>query len=177
MVSKIQEIAQTVGFRGTPNHRIAEPSTVHTLPVVDNALPTQSNVRTSVDCYVAGQYVHRSGKVIEVTQRYSIFVSYSRGTQMMTMAQIRDRITNDFQEKYGTGFNITNAFIPGLPVPKEQEIEGIGKGDVEPLSMYRGSDMFRGMTRFERARYEIGTQREIAKLNIESIKKRYGVKR
>jgi len=177
MVSKIQELAKTVGFRGTPNHRVAEPSTVHTLPVVDNALPTRSNVRTSVDCYVSGQYVNSTGKIIEVNQRYSIFVSYTRETQMQTMKQIRDRITGDFQEKYGTGFNITNAFVPGLPVPKEQEIEGIGEGGVGQLEMYRGSGMFRDMTRFERARYEIGTQREIAKINIEAIKDRYGVKR
>ncbi len=177
MVSKIQEIANTVGFRGTPNHRIAEPSTVHTLPVVDNALPTQSNVRTSVDCYVSGQYVHRTGKVIEVTQRYTIFVSYAKGTQMQTMNQVRDRISSDFQAKYGTSFNITNAFVPGLPVPRSKEIEGIGRGVAEPLEMYRGSEMFRDMTRHERARYEIGTQKEMARTNIESIKDRYGLKR
>jgi len=176
MVSKIQEIANNVGFKGTPQHRIAEPSTVHTLPVVDNSVMTQSNVRTSVDCYVSGQYVHRTGKVIEVTQRYSIFVAYSKGTQMQTMAQIRDRITNDFHAKYGTSFNVTNAFVPGIPVPKDKELEGTPRGEAGPLEMYRGSDMFREMTRYEKSRYEIGTQREMAKMNIKSIKDRYGVR-
>ena len=135
MPSQIQELANTVGFRGTPNNRIAEPSQIQTLPVIDNAVPTQSNIRTSVDCYVSGQYVTRNGKVTEVTQRYTIFVAYSKATQMQTMQQIRDRITSDFQAKYGKTFNVTNVYIPTIPVPKTQELEGIPKAQVMIFQM------------------------------------------
>lgn len=176
MPSQIQELARTVGFRGTASHRIAEPSQVQTLPVVDNAVPTQSNISTSVDCYVSGQYVQQNGKITEVTQRYTIFVSYSQQTQMQTMQQVRERILGDFQAKYGKTFNVSTVFVPGLPVPKKKEIEGVGKGGVGDLEFYYGSEMMREMSKYERARYEIGTQKRISGTNIESIKKRYGVR-
>jgi hypothetical protein len=175
-MSDIRQLANEVGFKGTPNHRIAEPSSVRTLPVIDNSVPTQSNVRTSVDCYVSGQYVQKNGKVTEVTQRYTIFVAYSNQTQMQTMQQVRDRIISDFEAKYGKTFNVTNTFVPGLPVP-QKDLPGTGAGGVAPLEMYRGSDMFREMTRHERARYDIGTQKKQATVNIGNIKTRYGVKR
>lgn len=170
----IREIASQVGFKGSSRHRIAEPSQVRTLPVIDNSTPTQSNVRTSIDCYVSGQYVQRSGSIMEVTQRYTIFVAYSQHTQQATMSNVRDRIISDFQDKYGNSFNITNTFVPGLPLPKPQ-LPGVGPGGVAPLEMYEGTDLFRQMTKYEKARYEIGTQRKQASTNIGSIKKRYGI--
>lgn len=175
MPTTIGELAKQVGFKGTPQHRMAEPSSVRTLPVIDNASPLASNIRTSVDCYVSGQYVQRDGKVIEVTQRYTIFVAYHKETQFATMQQVRDRIINDFEAKYGKTFNVTNVYVPQLPVPKEKEVEGVGRGG--ELRFYEGSDLFKQMTKYEKARYEIGTQRQIASTNISSIRKRYGLKR
>lgn len=177
MPTTIGELAKQVGFKGSMQHRMAEPSSVRTLPVIDNSSPVASNIRTSVDCYVSGQYVQRNGHVIEVMQRYSIFVAYHKETQLATMNQVRDRIIMDFEEKYGTTFNVSNVHVPQLPVPKSESIRGIGKGSVGDLSFYEGSDLFRQMTSYEKMRHEIGTQREMARTNIGSIRQRYGYKR
>jgi len=177
MATQIGEIAQTVGFTGgTPSHRLAEPSSVQTLPVIDNSLPNQPNVRTSVDCYVSGQYVQRNGKVMEVTQRYTIYVAYAHSTQMQTMSQVRDRIVGDFEARYGRTFNVTNAFVPGLPVPKPQ-VPGVAPGQTVPMELYGGTDMFREMSRYEKARYEVGGEHLKEETNIRNIRKRYGLKR
>ena len=175
--SQIAEIAQTQGWRGTPNHKISEPSHVSTLPVIDNSVPYQSNVRTSVDCYVSGSYVTRNGKTFEVTQRYTIFVAYSRETQAATMTQVRARIVDDFQAKYGRTFNVTNAFVPGLPVPKADTFGGIPPGGVAPLELYKGTDMFKSMMAYEKARFEVAGEHLKAKTNIQSIRQRYKMKR
>lgn len=177
MPSQIGEIAKTVGWKGTSGHKLAEPSSVQTLPVVDNSNPYQSNIRTSVDCYVSGQYVQRNGRTFEITQRYTIFVAYSRETQAATMSQVRDRVTMDFQARYGRTFNVVNTFVPGLPIPKEKVIQGIAPGKVAPLEMYQGTDMFRSMTRYEKMRWDIGAEHLKEKVNVQSIRKRYGMKR
>ena len=170
MVS-IRDLAQTVGFRGPSNRRTAEPSSIKSLTPIDNEVPGEATIRTSVDCYVSGQYVHKRGKTVEVTQRYTIWVTYSSSTQLQTMNQARDRIMMDFQQRYGGTFNISNVFVAQIPVP--MNIKELPKPDAEPMEMYGGSAMFRSMTRAERARYEIGTQRTQSRLNIQSIKKRY----
>ena len=172
----IRELAETVGFRGSVGRKIAEPSQVKTLPVIDNSVPTQSNITTSLDCYVSGQYVQRNGGVIEVTQRYQIFVSYAKSTQQISMQEIRNRIISDFEQKYGTNFNVTNTFVPALMVPVAKQLPGTPSGQSAPIELYQGSGLFRQMTRYERVRYEIGTQREMAQTNIGSIKKRYSVR-
>ena len=177
MPTTIGELAKTVGFRGTMQHRLAEPSYVRTLPIIDNSSPVASNVRTSVDCYVSGQYVSRTGNVIEVTQRYTIFVSYHKGTQVPTLNQVRDRIMADFEAKYGSTFNVTNVFVPLLPVPKSEVLPGVGKGTIGDMYLYGGSNLFRAMTSYEKARHEIGTQKQMAKTNIGNIRQRYGLKR
>lgn len=167
----IKELAKSVGFKGPASHRIAEPSKVNTLPVIDNSVPGQATIRTSIDCYVSGQYVAEKGKITEVTQRYTIFVAYSKSTQMQTMDEVRHRIIADFEAKYGKTFNIVNVHVPGLPVPKHQLPRDVGE-----IEFYHGSRMFRSMTRYERMLYDVRTQRDIARTNIESIKKRYGMR-
>ena len=175
-MTTIQELARSVGFKGNPRHRTAEPGQIQTVQPVDNSLPTQSNVRTSVDCYVSGQYVQRNGNVIEVTQRYTIFVAYSRNTQLQTMRQVNDRIIQDFEARYGGSFNVTTVHVPDLPIPRD-ELPGVDPGGVAPAELYRGTELFRQMTRYERARLEIGTERTKARVNIGSIRKRYGLSR
>lgn len=175
-MTTIQELARSVGFRGPSKRRTAEPGNIQTVQPVDNSLPTQSNVRTSVDCYVAGQYVQRNGNVIEVTQRYTIFVAYSRSTQAQTMRQVNDRIIQDFEARYGGTFNVTTVHVPDLPVPRD-ELPGTPPGGIAPIEMYGGTGMFRSMTKYERARTEIGTERTKARINIGSIRKRYGLSR
>lgn len=163
----IGQLASDVGFTGTGQHKIAEPSKVENIPMVDNSIPGKPTIRTSIDCYVSGQYIQKTGKMIEVTQRYTIFVSYSSQTQVQTMAQARDRIVGDFEAKYGRTFNVSAVHVPGLPVPPEKE-EG------QPMELYGGSRLFREMTRYEKLRYEVGTERLKAETNIRSIKSRYG---
>lgn len=170
MPKSVKEIAQQVGFKGPAHHRRAEPVEERNLPVIDNSDNFNQVMRTSIDCYVAGQYTQRDGRMLEVTQRYTIFVAYTSQTQQQTMTQVRDKLAQDFQEKYGGTFNISNIYVPMLSAPAPS---------VEPGAeqMYGGSDMFREMTRFEKARYDIGTERLKADTNIESIKKRYGLRR
>lgn len=171
-MSQIGEIARTVGFKGTPTHRIAEPSTVRTLAVVDNTDPTsQANVRTSVDCYVSGTYISRNGKQFEVTQRYTIFVAYSKATQAQTMTQARDRIMGDFQARYGSTFNVSSVYVPPLIVPTGP-IPGVQEG-AAPAELYMGSRLYKQMTAYEKQRYDVGTERQKSRVNIESIRKRY----
>ena len=172
MPISIKEIANQTGFRGPVSHRRADPIDVRSLPVIDNADAFNKAVRTSVDCYVSGQYVQRNGRVLEVTQRYTIYVSYTKETQNETMQQVRDKIARDFQEKYGNNFNISNIYVPNLPIPMKEQ-----RPEVGDEQMYGGSSLFRDMTKYEKARYDIGTERLKANVNIESIKKRYGLKR
>lgn len=172
MPTSIKEIADQVGFKGPMSHRRAEPQEVRNLPVIDNSDSFNKSIRTSVDCYVAGTYTQRNGRVMEVTQRYTIYVGYTSETQNITMTQVRDRIARDFQEKYGNNFNISNIYVPSLPIPVADQRKV--PGDEQ---MYGGTEMFREMTRFEKARYDIGTERLKADRNIESIKKRYGLRR
>lgn len=172
-MATIREISDRVGFRGNPAHRTASPSDIRTLPVIDNSNRYASNVRTSIDCYVSGQYVQRNGRVLEVTQRYTIFIAYNRETQNATLQQLRDRVMMDFHERYGQ-FNISTVYVPDLPVPKQTVVPGVRPGEAAPMEFYHGSEMFRGMTRYERMRFESGTEREKAELNIRSVRKRYG---
>jgi hypothetical protein len=171
----IRELGSTVGFRGPMAHRTAEPGVNTSLPVIDNTDQSAPNVRTSVDCYVSGQYLGRRGNTIEVVQRYTVFVSYSRNTQKATMDQLRDRITNDFSSRYGSQFNVSGMQIPGLPIP-DIHTPGVNPGEVAPVEFYWGSKTYREMTRTTRLRYDIGTQGKIRDLNVGSLKKRYGVR-
>lgn len=169
-MATIQELARTVGFRGGAGHKIAEPSQIATLPVIDNAIPTKQAVRTSVDCYVSGQYTQKDGKVMEVTQRYSIFVSYSNSTQVQTMTQVRDRVLQDFESKYGKTFNVSNVFVPTLPNVRDE---------AQPMEMYGGTQLYRkeSLPKYEKYRYDIGTEKAKTRINIRSIKSRYNYKR
>jgi len=173
MPTTIKEIADRVPASGTPNHRIYEPASVNNLPVLDNANRYSSNVTTSIDCYVSGQYTTRRGKIIEVTQRYMIYVSYNKDTQVSTMNEARTKIVADFQQRYGSQFNVSNIFVPALPVPKDKVVEGVPPGQSADAEFYAGSKLWKSMAEYQKARYDIGTEREKARTNIESIRKRY----
>jgi hypothetical protein len=164
MPSQIGEIANTVGWKGAPSHRMAEGNTNRTLPIIDNSARTGTNI----DCYVSGQYVGKKGQVHEYTQRYSVYVSYNKSTQMQTMQQVRQRIIDDFQARYGRTFNITTVFVPDLPVPISDQLK-----NVQDVEMYRGSSLFRSMSRYEKMRVDVTTEKLKAKANITSIKARY----
>ena len=173
----VKELADQVGFKGGGNHKYAEPRSVTNMPIIDNTNAfSKSNVRTSIDCYVAGQYVQRNGKVLEVTQRYSVFISYNSESQYDTLQEARNRIMDDFAQRYGRTFNITNVFVPSVPVPATELPQG--RGVVTDLQFYSGSKVYlEQMGKYEKMRYEISTQRDMARTNISSIRGRYGYKR
>lgn len=168
----IKEIAQSSGWQGSIGRKYAEPGTVRTLPVIDNTDPTSANVRTSIDCYVAGQYVGKGGKSFDIKQRYTIFISYGQRTQMQTMSQVRSAISSDFSDKYGAQFNISSVYVPALIAPM-QKVPGVPKGGSQPIEFYLGSGNFRRMTSHERLRYDLGTERVRHDTTVRDIRDRY----
>lgn len=162
----IRDIAASVGLRGSGSRRFAEPPP-RQVPVIDNSGPGK-NVTTSLDTYVAGEYIGRGGRRIEVTQRYTVFVSYGRGEQVRTMQQVRSQIMSDFARQYNQ-LNMTSVHIPELR-PVEVEFPASGVGDVE---FYERSTAFRDVIR--RASFDIETERLKAGLNVQNIKERYDV--
>jgi hypothetical protein len=166
--SVIRELATSVGFKSTNSYysKKAEPSAIKNLPVIDNTVPAQKNVNTSVDCYVSGQYVQTNGKTIEVTQRYTVFVAYSAETQAQTMTELKARITSDFESRYGGAFSIIDVDIPSLPRPVPDE----PKLGADPLEMYRGSSLFKDIAKFEKLRVQFDNE---TKQTIRQLKDRY----
>ena len=163
----IKEIAQTVSFQGSPSSKQAELRPKMDLPVIDNSDPVsrRANISTSIDCFVAGEYVGGKGQRLQVTQRYTIFVSYSAQTQVRTMQEVRTRIMSDFQGHFGQ-FNITTVYVPNLVTPQIP----IGPEDE---AFYHGSALWK--TRISRSSFDISTEREKSTRNITSIKRRYNL--
>jgi hypothetical protein len=158
----VADIARSTGFRGSAAMRSAQPPEVRDLPVIDNGDPVQSdkNVSTSVDCYVAGHYIGGKGQRLEVVQRYTIYVRYSADSQFQTMQQIRSRIMDDFNARYGQ-FALSNIYVPELQAPVS----------AMPEFTYAGRDAW--SARIQRASYDIQGEREKSRYNIEKIRRRY----
>jgi hypothetical protein len=173
MADDIKQIASSVGWRGSPNWKTAEPAHNRALPVIDNSNPYANNVRTSIDCYVSGSYFGKNGKTFEVVQRYTVFVAYSKETMPATLQAVRQQIVMDFEAKYGKTFNVTNVYVPDLRVPKDEKLPGLKTGQDVPIEMYMGSSMFRDLSRYERMKLDVGTEKLKAQTNIASIRKRY----
>lgn len=160
----INEIAQTVGFRGPSSRRVAEPNRVRQ-PVIDNAGLSKRKVTTSVDAYVSGKYVMRDGRSLEVIQRYTIIVSYTAASQQRTLEQIRQRIMDDFTSKYGT-LNISTVYIRDLPAAPVVQ-------PAQDTEFYTGSEEWKRT--IKRASFDIQTEREKMTRNVTSIKRKYGI--
>lgn len=142
------------------------------MPVIDNTDPVAANVRTSIDCYVSGQYVGKGGKSFEVKQRYTIFVSYGQRTQMQTMSQVRNAIANDFSQKYGMQFTISSVYVPSLITPKP-DAPGVKKGEEQPIEFYLGSGSFRRMTRYEKYHADVDAERVRHNVTLKDVRSRY----
>lgn len=160
----VADIARTTGFRAGPGIRSAQPPEVRDLSVIDNgdAFRPERNVSSSVDCYVAGHYVGGKGQRLEVVQRYTIYVRYSSESQMQTMQQIRSRIMDDFNARYGE-FALSNIFVPELEAPVS----------AAPEFTYAGREAW--MARIQRATYDVRGEQEKSGYNIEKIRRRYGL--
>lgn len=171
-LTTIGELAKSPGFKGTPQNKLAEPDGVRTIPVIDNTLPVGKNMRTSIDCYVSGQYIQPNGKVIEVRQRYTIFVGYHRETQAQTMAEVRNRIISDFDARYGGTFNVSTVHVPDIPAAP------VAAGP-EDEQLYQGSGLWRRevMPPYEKERFDIATEKIKAATNIKNLRDRYRFRR
>lgn len=165
----ISEVAEQ-GFSGNKWHKYAE-IVGSRYVTIDESTASENNVDTSVDCYVAGTYIGRDGATIEVRQRYTIYVSYSRSTQRIAMTKVRATIINDFERNFPS-FHITDVFLP-----EEKFITPLGKeGLRESEEFYYGSELFKTLSRRDVGRFRVGTERDIFKSRISQIKRRFNLR-
>lgn len=151
---------------GGKRHRFAEAVDIDKSKVVDMSEPLKNNISTSVDAYVSGHYTDRNGNVLEVKQRYTIFVSYSKDSLFQAIPAIKKRMLDDFQQKY-PGMNIDDTFVPNLIAPLGQQ------GMIEDEAFYFGSKLFKELTRVQSRGLALGSAADMYKRNIDTIKKRY----
>jgi hypothetical protein len=95
-------------------------------------------------------------------------VKYSAESQVATMQQTRTRISEDFQRRYGQ-FNISTIFVPEL---QAAPVAPPGYSDTDVF--YGGRDAW--ARRIMRASFEIGTEVEKEQRNVQSIRRRYGLR-
>ena len=170
-MTSIKEISdRSGGFKGNKQHRWAELPQNTQYTVDHSGAGRKNNVYTSIDCYVSGTYINKTGGVMEVKQRYTIYVSYNRDTMQQAMTEVRSRVVNDFSGNFPE-FRISDVFIPD-----QKFIQPMGDhGLVEDVQFYQGSEMFKNMSRIDVAQYKIQMEGDIYKANVKNIKKRYGV--
>jgi hypothetical protein len=177
----IRDLASAGQLQGSGNAKHADPPTERQLKVIDMAEPGAPRVSTGIDAYVAGQYLGRNGKSIDVTQRYTVYVSYSARTQAQAMQQAREEVINHFQQKYGATFNVTNINIQDGPRARAAGIMGdfmgidgeVAPGQVAPSQFYLGGEFWKSQTRYEKIRWDVGSQSSIRRANVKSIRRRY----
>jgi len=163
-------LARNQGFKGSKFHKYAEIVGSKRF-TIDQSSAAGNNIDTSVDCYISGTYIGRTGSTIEVRQRYTIYVSYNRETQKMAMAKVRSAIIMDFERNF-PNFHITDIFLP-----EDRFIIPVGKGGLsEPYEFYYGSDLFKRMSRMDVGRFRVGTEKDIFKSRISQIKKRFNLR-
>jgi hypothetical protein len=163
MVS-INEIAKEQGFSGSAYHKYADLRSDKDI-TIDESESVGHNINTRVDCYVAGSYISRGGKSLEVKQRYTIYVSYGARTQQRAMARLRSEMIMDFERNFPQ-FHVTDIFIP--------EDKFVIPPGMETSEFYYGSELFKRFSRLDVKRYKLETEREIYGSRMKSIKKRYG---
>lgn len=165
----IAEISSDHGFRGSSYHKVAD-IMVPRQVTIDESTPYLNNVNTSVDCYVSGIYSGRGGKSLEVKQRYTVFVSYSRKTQRIAMQKVREQLIRDFELNFPQ-FRISDVFLP-----EEKFIIPLGdEGLAAPEEFYFGSELFKRMSRLDVGRFKLGTEGAIYRSRLDQVRRRYGL--
>jgi hypothetical protein len=166
-VATITDIGRDVGFKGTRYHKSADLG-VNTKYTIDFSSGARDrNVHTSVDCYVAGSYMGFKGNRVDIIQRYTIFVAYSKETQLQAMTAVRQRIMDDFSSNYPQ-FKIDDIFIPDAKFTAQAQM-------VEDEQFYHGSQLWKNISRIDVARYHLETEKQIYKQRVGYVKKRYGI--
>lgn len=169
-MTTIKEIADGGQFVGSRFHKHAEFVTGKQFTVDESAYgPT---VNTSVDCYVTGIYMGAKGQSISIKQRYTVFVSYTRNTQMQALAKTRNQIIQDFEQNFPQ-FKVSDIFIPESSLPIPPEISALGD-DID--AYYEGSDLFKRLSSQDVGRFRVGTERAIFDSRVKQIKRKYGLR-
>jgi hypothetical protein len=106
--------------------------------------------------------------MLEVKQRYTIYVRYGQDTFNQAIAAIRQQILNDFQKKY-PGLTLDEVFVPNLIIPKGDE------GITEDELFYYGSKEFKRMSMIQQRDYQLRSAGDMYKRNVGTIKKRYSM--
>jgi hypothetical protein len=85
------------------------------------------------------------------------------------MKEVRERVAADFQERYGGTFNITTIHVPDLKTPVDVPNYG------DDVNLYGGSALFKKqLGNYEKMRLDVGTEHLKDRLNVQSIRKRFG---
>lgn len=168
-MASIKDIADQGQLTGSRYHKHAEFSFGRPFTIDESSYgPT---VTTSVDCYVTGIYMGSKGRSISVKQRYTVYVSYSRNTQMSAMNKVRSQIIQDFEANFPQ-FKISDVFIPENQLPVPQTLAETGD-DIDQF--YEGSRMFRRLWRQEIGEFRVGTEKAIFDSRVKKIKQQFGL--
>ena len=169
-MTSIREIADSGSFVGSRYHKHAEFVTGKQFTVDESAYgPT---VNTSIDCYVTGIYMGAKGQSISIKQRYTVFVSYTKSTQMQALSKVRNQIMQDFEGNFPQ-FKISDIFIPESSLPVPPELSALGD-DMD--AYYEGSELFKRISSQDIGRFRVGTERAIFDSRVKQIKKKYGLR-
>jgi hypothetical protein len=168
-LATISEIADIHKFTGSRYHKFADLG-VDQKQQVDLSGGAKNSVYTSIDCYVSGTYTGNDGKSMEIKQRYTVYVAYNRDTQMQAMNRVKQQIMDHFNQNFPQ-FRIADVFIPEAKFIKPLGSDSL----VEDASFYKGSEMFKAMSRIDVAHYRMQVEKDIYTRNIKGIKKRYGI--
>lgn len=161
-----QSFIERLKVSGGKRHRFAEAIDIDQSKVLDFSDPNTNNISTSIDCYVSGHYVDRNGNVLEVKQRYTVYISYHKESLTQAIAALRQRILDDFQNKY-PGMKIDDTFIPELVRPLGEE------GITEDIGFYYGSQMFKALTKSQKLDTALKSAADMYRRNLGTIKDRY----
>lgn len=155
---------------GSTRARQGERQRVKELRSIDLSRRGEPTIRTTIDCYLTGSYIQRTGKSskqgrqITFRQRYSISIRYSTSTANQIYSEVRQEIIRSFESQFaGTGVQINDVFVPTLGEPTEPS----------PVQLYTGGRMWKLVTRTELKRRELTTADAIHKANIRGIIRKY----
>ena len=169
-MATIKELADSGQFIGSRFHKHADFVTGKQFTVDETAYgPT---VNTSIDCYVTGIYMGPKGQSISIKQRYTVFVSYTKNTQLSAMNKIRAQIIQDFEMNFPQ-FKVSDIFIPetSLPIPPSPSDVG---DDMD--TFYRGSELFKRISSVDVGQFRVETEKAIFNSRVKQIKRKYGLR-
>jgi hypothetical protein len=160
-------ILERAKISGGKRHKFAEAIDIDKSKVIDYSDPNYNNISTSIDCYVSGHYLDRKGNMLEIKQRYTVYVQYNKATITPALQQVRKNILESFKNQY-PGMMIDEVFIPELISPLGKE------GIMEEESFYYGSKLFKELSKSQLLDLRLKSAADMYKKNLGTIRDRYG---